>query len=306
VIGQKVESKKTTVRLVGGLGNQLFIYFAGLYVSRKAGTKLLCDLSYLDTDVSKHGVAITSFDLEGVFIRDSKWKTNIKIAWNRIISHLTLKSKHFTRIYQYISRTHVSQGVGYDADLEIIRPDLSFFGYFQTWRYARAVNNHSQLVLKIKNPSEWFIQLKSIAEQEQPIMIHVRHGDYYQEQNSFIGVLGANYYKNAIREVRAAGVSSPIWVFSNDAESARKLLSPHLDREVTWVVSPAGTDAAEELALMQFGGAHIIANSTFSWWGAFLSRSTKLVIAPRAWFKDQKEPLDLIPPEWRRVENDWI
>jgi len=301
-----VESKKTTVRLVGGLGNQLFIYFAGLYVSRKAGTKLVCDLSYLDTDVSKHGVAITSFDLEGVFIRDSKWKTNIEIAWNRIISYLSLKSNHFMRIYQYISRTHVSQGVGYDADLEIIRPDLIFFGYFQTWRYARAVNNHSQLVLKIKNPSEWFIQLKSIAEQEQPIMIHVRHGDYYQEQNSFIGVLGANYYKNAIREVRAAGVSSPIWVFSNDAESARKLLGPHLDREVTWVVSPAGTDAAEELALMQFGGAHIIANSTFSWWGAFLSRSTKLVIAPRAWFKDQKEPLDLIPPEWRRVENDWI
>jgi hypothetical protein len=303
---KKVESKKTTVRLVGGLGNQLFIYFAGLYVSRKAGTKLVCDLSYLDTDVSKHGVAITSFDLEGVFVRHSKWKINTKIAFNRIISFLSIKSNHFTRIYQYISRTHVSQGIGYDADLEIIRPDLRLFGYFQTWKYARAVNNQSQLALKIKNPSDWFIQLKSIAEHEQPIMIHVRHGDYYQEQNSFIGVLGASYYKNAIREVRAAGLSSPIWVFSNDVESARKLLSPHLDREVTWVVSPAGTDAAEELALMQFGGAHIIANSTFSWWGAFLSRSTKIVIAPRAWFKDQREPLDLIPPEWRRIENDWI
>jgi hypothetical protein len=57
---------------------------------------------------------------------------------------------------------------------------------------------------------------------------------------------------------------------------------------------------------MQFGGAHIIANSTFSWWGAYLSRSTKIVIAPGSWFKDLEEPLDLIPPEWKRIKNDWL
>jgi hypothetical protein len=306
VIGQLVESEKTTVRLIGGLGNQLFIYFAGLYLSRKSSAQLVCDLSYLDTDKTKHGVSITSFGLEGRFIRKPKWVVKTISKWSRLTSYSCRRSKKFNKLYEKISNTYVSKAIGYDHCLENIRADRTILGYFQTWKYVRALENDFDLDLKIRNPSEWFTQLSSVAEREHPVIIHVRHGDYFQDQNAFIGILGPNYYKSAISEVRAVGVSSPLWVFSNDIESAKRHLSPHVGTDVSWVVSPEGTDPAEELALMQFGGAHIIANSTFSWWGAYLSRSTKIVIAPRSWFKNQTEPLDLIPPDWRRIENDWI
>ena len=306
MIGQLVESEKTTVRLIGGLGNQLFIYFAGLYMSKKNRTRLVCDLSFLDTDTTKHGVSITSFNVEGVFTRKPKWVVQIITKWSRVAAFLCRRSNQFKEFYQNISKTFVSKTVGYDHELEDIRVGITLFGYFQTWKYVRALENDSELMLKIQHPTEWFTQLSLVAERKRPVMIHVRHGDYYQDENEFIGVLGPNYYKNAIGEVRAAGITSPLWVFSNDVESARRLLSPYVGDDVSWVESPIGTDPAEELALMQFGGAHIIANSTFSWWGAYLSRSTKLVIAPKSWFKDEIEPLDLIPPDWRRIENDWI
>ena len=152
----------------------------------------------------------------------------------------------------------------------------------------------------------WFAQLKVIAEETQPIMIHVRQGDYHEDVNAFIGVLGPNYYRNAINEVRAAGINSPMWVFSDDIESAKRILNLNDVENLKWIVAPDGTDPAEEIAMMQFGSAHIIANSTFSWWGAYFSRSTKIVIAPGVWFKGQAEPLDLIPPDWKRIENDWL
>jgi hypothetical protein len=260
----------------------------------------------LDTDTTKHGVSITSFSVECVFKRKPRWVVKSFIKWSRLNSFLCLRSKHFKKFYQNISNTYVSKDVGYDYALEELCGNITLLGYFQTWKYVRALENDSELSLKIRNPSEWFTQLSSVAGREQPVIIHVRHGDYFQDQNSFIGILGPNYYKNAIKEVRAAGVSSPLWVFSNDMDSAKRLLSPHVGKDVFWVISPEGTDPAEELTLMQIGGAHIIANSTFSWWGAYLSRSTKIVIAPKSWFKDQTEPLDLIPPDWRRIENDWI
>lgn len=306
MIGQWVKSEKTTVRLVGGLGNQLFIYFAGLYVSRKNNNQLVCDLSYLDTDTSKHGVSISSFSIEGFFTRKPTWLVQTNIKWTRFASALCHRSKQFRKFYQFFSHSFVSKDVGYDAGLEEIRAGRTLLGYFQTWRWVRALEDESKLLLTIQNPSDWFTQMGEIAARTKPVIIHVRHGDYQLDENAFIGVLGPNYYKNAIVEVRAAGVSSQLWVFSNDIESAKRLLSPHVCEDISWIIAPDGTDPAEELALMQFGGAHIIANSTFSWWGAYLSRSTKIVIAPRLWFKAQNEPLDLIPPDWRRIDNDWI
>ena len=301
-----VESKKTTVRLVGGLGNQLFIYFAGLYLSKKLNTKLVCDLSFLDSDRTKHGVSITSFSLEGDFVRKSNWVVRASKFLDRIASRVSHKIPIFKRFYQSVTDYYLSTGIGYDPELANIDKDVTLIGYFQTWKYVNIFKETSELTLTLKSPSEWFTQLMVIAEETRPVMIHVRQGDYLEDVNAFIGVLGPKYYKNAINKVRAAGINAPIWVFSDDIESAKRLLNLDLYENVKWIVAPKGTDPAEEIAIMQFGEAHIIANSTFSWWGAYFSRRTKIVIAPKSWFRDQSEPLDLIPPDWKRIENDWL
>jgi len=306
MIRQRVDSKKTTVRLVGGLGNQLFIYFAGLYLSKKLNTKLVCDLSFLDSDRTKHGVSVTSFSLEGDFVKKPRWVVSAGKLIARVVSRLNYKIPLFQRFYQKVTNFYLSLGIGYDSGLENIDKDVTLIGYFQTWKYVRALEQASDLTLRIKNPSVWFDQLMVIAERTRPIMIHVRQGDYREDVNAFIGVLGPNYYKNALIQVIATGINAPIWVFSDDIESARNVLNLHGNENVNWIVAPEGVDPAEELAIMQFGCAHIIANSTFSWWGAYLSKSTKIVIAPGSWFKSRTEPLDLIPPDWKRIENDWL
>ena len=300
------DSKKTTVRLIGGLGNQLFIYFAGLYLSKKLNYKLVCDLTFLDSDLTKHGVSITSFSLEGDFVRKSKWAIRVSKIMDRIASGVSHKIPIFKWFYQRITNFYLSKDVGYDPGLENIGKHVTLKGYFQTWKYVRELEIATDIALTIKNPSVWFSQLMVIAEQSRPIIIHVRHGDYHEDVNAFIGVLGPKYYKNALIEVRAAGINAPIWVFSDDIESAKRVLNLRGDDSVNWIVAPEGTDPAEELAIMQFGSAHIIANSTFSWWGAYFSKSTKIVIAPGSWFKGQTEPLHLIPPDWKRIENDWL
>jgi hypothetical protein len=299
-------SNKTTVRLIGGLGNQLFIYFAGLYISKKWNTKLVCDLSYLDSDRTKHGVSITSFNIDGEFVRKFRWNVEIIKLVDRIFSRLGQYFPFVRRFYLILTRSYLSSGIGYDSELEKIGKDLILKGYFQTWKYVRALEGNSEIELKIKNPSAWFSNLMLEAEQTRPIVIHVRHGDYREDVNSFIGILGPSYYQNALSEIRSIGIDAPIWVFSDDIESAKRVINFCEKENVVWIVSPIGIDPAEELAIMQLGGAHIIANSTFSWWGAYLSKSTKMVIAPCSWFKSQVEPLDLIPPEWKRIENDWL
>ena len=301
-----VKSKKTTVRLIGGLGNQLFIYFAGLYLSKKLNTNLVCDLSYLDSDRTKHGVSITSFNLEGNFVRKSNWALGASTLLERIASRLGYKIPFIRRFYQSVTNSYLSTGIGYDPGIEKISKDVVLKGYFQTWKYVQGLEETGELTLKIKKPSVWFAQIMAVAEDIRPIIIHVRRGDYHEDVNAFIGVLGPKYYKNAINEIRAAGIYAPIWVFSDDIESAKRVLKLQDDENTNWIVAPEGTDPAEEIAIMQFGCAHIIANSTFSWWGAYLSPTTKMVIAPGSWFKGQTEPLDLIPPDWKRIENDWL
>jgi hypothetical protein len=291
---------------MGGLGNQLFIYFAGLYLSKKTNSKLVCDLSYLDSDRTKHGVSITSFILEGDFVKQSKSSLYAIKLINGITTRLSHNSSLFKRIHQKITSIYLSTGIGYDPELENIHKNVTLKGYFQTWRYVRALEEIHELKLKIQNPSAWFTNLAAFAEQIRPIVLHVRQGDYHEDVNAFIGVLGPNYYRNALIEIRKAGITKPVWVFSDDIDSAKNILGLDFDENIKWIVAPIGTDSAEELAIMQFGSAHIIANSTFSWWGAYLSQSTKMVIAPEFWFKGEKEPLDLIPPDWKRIENDWL
>lgn len=299
-------SRQTTVRLIGGLGNQLFIYYAGLYVSKKFNTKFVCDTSFLDSDRTKHGVSIASFALEGEFLRKPKWSLRFAKVQDRFTSGLSSRSSLFKKLYQKVTKYYYCSGVGYDPGLENLHRSVTLMGYFQTWRYAVALEEKNKMPLKIQNPSPWFSQLALIAQHTCPIVIHVRRGDYLEDVNSFIGVLGPKYYRNALDEIRKVGMIGPVWVFSDDMESAKLVLNLNIDENINWIVAPKGTDPAEELALMQYGGAHIIANSTFSWWGAYLSHSTKLVIAPSSWFKNQSEPLDLIPPKWKRIENDWL
>ena len=79
----------------------------------------------------------------------------------------------------------------------------------------------------------------------------------------------------------------------------------YVRREVKFISMPLTSNPAEVMYLMSLGSGHIIANSTFSYWGAYLSKKSQIIIAPSKWFKGWEDPKDLINPKWVRVQSEW-
>jgi hypothetical protein len=94
---------------------------------------------------------------------------------------------------------------------------------------------------------------------------------------------------------------SKLWIFTDEEDGARKIISPVFGDDARWILDVDGSSATTLLA-MQLGIAYVIANSTFSWWAAALSQANKSdIIAPRPWFRFEKEPLELVPTVWHRM-----
>ena len=295
-----MKSTKVTARLVGGLGNQLFIYSAGKYLAHLTNRQLVLDSRYLDTDRSKHGVSIANFNVEEKFLEK---RENHSISRIYIFQRFAKRMNHMVQLINH--NTYIAQGLGFEKTLEE-RNRRTIVGYFQTWRYADYLKSINALSLDLVSPSPKFLELAQLAKEVRPIIIHVRRGDFADSVNWYMGLLSDRYYQSGLRLLASKGITGEIWVFSDDSGAAASTLSFLDGKQVMWVSGRSNQlSPEEELILMSFGGAHIIANSTFSWWGAYLSQSSKSVVAPKEWFQFKEEPLDLIPPNWTRIPSSW-
>lgn len=167
-------------------------------------------------------------------------------------------------------------------------PNLRLHGYFQSWRYFLSHENFVRSVLTPRAyKKETLVGTSSL---------HVRRGDYIG--NPYHPVLSMDYYLNATDILKDKGVEKFI-VFSDDPEWCKSAFSaPHFE-----VASPG--NEVHHLSTMISCEHHIIANSSFSWWGAWLNPSNeKKVIAPAQWFGEERQQWsldDLIPPDWIRI-----
>jgi hypothetical protein len=146
--------------------------------------------------------------------------------------------------------------------------------------------------------------LDRIEDARTAVSIHVRRGDYVANPSAadLLGFVGESYLDRAVDEMRARG-ATVFYVFSDDLEWVERHFT---DDDVHVVPRDMSTAAAGELALMAGCGGHILANSSFSWWGAWLDSRPELgVIAPEPWFRNGTESVDdLAPPSWDRIARD--
>lgn len=194
-----------------------------------------------------------------------------------------------------------SRVIGYDPDLEQIDRPLSLEGYFQSYKYAEAARRH--LVMSRTPRSEWLQNLIRESKEKGFVSLHIRRGDYRQNGLTY-GLLDADYYNRAIGKIPSKYRNLPIWIFSDDIPDAQKILSGVKDKTLVFITPPKEVSSVESLILMTYAKVNIIANSTFSWWGAFLNQHS-LVIAPNPWFANLAQPEDLLPPDWERVDSSW-
>lgn len=298
--------QKVEIELVGGLGNQLFGYFAGVYYAQIFNKRLIVDLTQVSLGLTNHGSELTSFKLNESYELIRFKPGNLARLIKKVLDKLSIKFKFIQYLRYKLSGVYQSKKVGFDSFLEEQNKIWRIQGYYQTWKY---VDNLKELgidvSLKIINPSNWFLELQREIDELKPIVIHVRRGDY-KIPNSPTGLLSKVYYKNATDLVNSRYKDRYFWIFSDDIDDSQRLISEFVPKNTRWITPPMGSDPAESLTLMSLSKVLIIANSSFSWWAAKTGVAKELVIAPNPWFRKLENPSYLIPNTWTQVKSDWM
>lgn len=197
----------------------------------------------------------------------------------------------------------------FNASINSFKPyvsqDVYLMGYWQSYRYFDSIRD--ALISEIR-PAETLSNhyqdyLRKI-EGSISAMVHIRRGDYVNlpVAAKVHGFLGIDYYRRGMDFLIASDPNTEFFVFSDDIGWAKTNL-PHQDRLHFIESSTHKTAPVQELYLMNQCQKHLIANSSLSWWGAWLSKSpAPLVIAPKHWTNDRdKNWDDLLPPWWQRI-----
>ena len=304
-MGRKTK-QKVEIELVGGLGNQLFGYFAGAFYAQKFNKLLIVDLTQVSLGLTNHGSELTSFKLSKSYELIRSKPRGFSRLIKRIFDKLSIKFKSIKYFRYKLLGVYQSKEVGFDSFLEKQSEISRIQGYYQTWKYVDNLQElEADLSLEIINPSNWFLELQNEINKVKPIVIHVRRGDY-KNPNSPVGLLSRSYYQDAIGVVNNKYGNRNFWIFSDDIEDSQKLLDGLIPKSSNWICPPTGSDPAESLVLMSLSKVIIIANSSFSWWAAKTGVEKELVIAPSPWFRKLDEPSFLMPESWKQVKSSWM
>jgi hypothetical protein len=297
-VGLRSVRSSTVVELSGGLGNQLFQIFAGLSLSQDR------DVTYQivrgSGEIRNSG--ILEFDLPLDLSNKISDSTKPITFLFRISRYLLRKNWAFRILAHLMAGVYQSPGVGFDRNLTQSRKNSRVVGYFQTYRYAPAFV--SERGLRLTKHSDALNDLISEVKSLDPIVFHIRGGDYLKIKEEF-GVLSGDFYSRALSEITKISSDEEIWVFTNDLELTKSILTGK-NFNVTKILSEQDLSAAETLVLMSFAQRIVISNSTFSWWAAYSQGNSKTVVAPSKWCRSMEEPLNLIPSNWIRVQSTWL
>jgi hypothetical protein len=288
----------------GGLGNQMFQYAMGRSIALERNFKVKFCIDGILQYKSHNG-----FELPRVFGVDIPLASPgelIKVL-NFGRSHPFLRRALATEKFKVFrgSRYQLDSESGYDSTLiDSMGPNNYLHGYWQSEKYFAKYGNQIRKDFSFFEPLDK--KNAAILDQIQAgnaVSIHVRRGDYVSNPKAFSkhGVCGLDYYFRAIELIMTHVKRPNFFVFTDDVKWVKQELLTHHPK-MTVIDHNLGIDSYRDMQLMSACGHHIIANSSFSWWGAWLNPSrTKVVIAPELWFANGKKAFDLIPDSWIKI-----
>jgi hypothetical protein len=296
------------VHLSGGLGNQLFMYFAGIYLGTLLERTPLFYASQSKHDRSNKVSPLLDLDLGEPIHSEPLGNLRIRYFF-RFLAHGLLRALGVSReMKETLSRIHHVTEIGKDENLESVRAGALVFGYFQTFQYYSALLSSGRVSQpKPLEPSSWYQSAVDEIVKTRPIAVHVRRGDYLADENRKLGTLSMEYFQEAItclKQTQPLLSKREIWFFTDSPDDLEAELSGLDIQGARLVREPKGTSTAEILCLMAKAEAIVVSNSTFSWWAGMLSESS-VVVAPEKWYRDADDPRELIPPDWLRVKSRW-
>ena len=286
------------MRLMGGLGNQMFQYALGRRLALDRNVPLKLYLNWYEK------VDDRQYELDQLNI-------NAEIASYEEFFRLTYYSRNwFTRklykIYQYpisyYRKRYVIEQEPRKFDSNIFRvPKTAYLiGYWACERYFEPIQARIRQEFSPSIPLSESHQKLSLKIQNDPssVSVHIRRGDYVF-QPGFL-VLPMDYYHRAVAYINQNIQSPHFYVFSDDIDWVKVHLK--LNGEMTFIEPSAGGNDLLDMQLMSQCRHYINANSSFSWWGAWLGeKSDSIVIVPNQWHANKPYPKDLIPNRWVRL-----
>jgi len=287
------------VRLFGGLGNQMFQYAMARSLADRYDVPLKLDVSgFVNYTLRQYELGdfnIRAGIADGNDLDVFRLSANQLSFWTCMKNHIPLLAPR--RVFREFSFL-------YDERVHTINPPVYLDGYWQSERYFAHNSEALRRDFTLRDPLDTDnMELLKKIETTNALSLHVRRGDYMSDQgtNEVHGVCPREYYQTAVEHIAGRVKYPHIFVFSDDSEWAEDNLN--LGYPVTFVNVNSKGRGVFDMTLMRNCQHHIIANSSFSWWGAWLNPSVnKIVVAPQAWFnKASHDTSDLIPLAWVRL-----
>ena len=285
--------------LTGGIGNQLFQYSAAKYFEIKKGVKVVF-INQVNNDFKN-----INYNPINKLFKEIQFKENIFSK-----SHITIflwkidrKLSNNISIYSKIRKIYSPKEIGFLQPEPDFTNVIKIRGYFQSYKYAEGSRVQIIRALNQLPISPWTFNKMSEALNVKPISMHIRRGDYIQ-QSSRYGLLDESYYLRALSKLTKNSKEREIWIFSDDLDNALVEKISNIYKTV-FINKPEGVSDLEVLLVMSKCSSHVIANSTFSWWAAYLSESSNNVVAPKPWTISGLNPNELLPPNWITVDSGW-
>lgn len=286
------------INIKGGLGNQLFQYALGRHLALIHNTSLALDVRGFQFD------PLRSFRLNAFNISAEIVSPGQNVFQEKILRRLRSPKNPFNRFFQEKLITIRENGFPFEKEI-LNSPDNIFLdGYWQSEKYFQEIASviRSDLTLVEQLPPH-LDQLRNQICNTTSVSLHVRRGDYASDPTTtaFHGLYSPGWYAKAAEEIKKSVSNPHFFIFSDDYEWVKGNLN--LNSPCTFIKpSPDGKEA-QDLYLMSQCEHNIIANSSFSWWAAWLNNNPeKKVIAPARWFMGGNlDTRDLLPDSWIRM-----
>ena len=283
--------------IIGGLGNQMFQYAAGRALAYEKNLKFRID----DSDYQNYN--LHNFELIKVFNLPVKLAEKADLSailgWRsskNVMRLLKNQNLSWLRGAHYIAEPHFN----YWSDIVHVPISCYLLGYWQSEKYYKKIESQIRHDFKFKdNFSNFNNFLIEKIKSTNSISLHIRRGDYISNSvaNSNHGVLPIDYYINSIEYITQRVTKPKFFIFSDDIDWVKSNLPIKFPFE--YVEHNRGSQSFNDMRLISQCRHHIIANSTFSWWGAWLNPDPrKIVVAPRRWFANDRNIQDLFPQSW--------
>jgi hypothetical protein len=283
-----------TTRLIGGLGNQMFQYAAGRALALRQGAPLELDISGFAS------YPLRRYELDAFTLDAGLCLSGAKAS--PVAGFAAAARRWFGRKPAAAMRVYREPHFQFDENLARQRAPVIIDGYWQSERYFADAVDAIRAEFTPRAPLE--PSNRAVAEEirsaTNPVSLHVRRGDYVSnpETSAVHGVCPPAYYEASVKLLKDRLGPLTLYVFSDDQAWTRQNM--HFDVPTVHVGANPPDRGFRDMQLMAMCKHHVIANSSFSWWGAWLNPARdKTVIAPARWFADgTRDTADLLPSSW--------